>query len=286
MAFYSPTREDLYFPARRGNFFPAGLPDSEAALCAEMARLAYVRDDHSFAFDREQIGGVLRGIGFNECQFFESQTSPRGGDTHCFVTRRATADPAQAVVIVSFRGTDDDDPTDLWDDADFPLTAWPARGRVHRGFARALRDVQDDLVAALQIGAPRLLFTGHSQGAALATLLASLHAPHVLYTIGSPRVGDADFADALKTIHARRFVDCCDVIPSLPPAFLGFEHVGEASYIDRHRQLLSDASQELQEEDRLQARVEYLGTHAWRTGNVALRDLADHSPINYVTAIP
>jgi hypothetical protein len=25
--------------------------------------------------------------------------------------------------------------------------------------------------------------------------------------------------------------------------------------------------------------------YAWKTGNVALRDLADHAPINYITAI-
>jgi hypothetical protein len=31
--------------------------------------------------------------------------------------------------------------------------------------------------------------------------------------------------------------------------------------------------------------VEYLLKYAWKSGNVGVRDLADHAPINYVTAI-
>ena len=132
----------------------------------------------------------------------------------------------------------------------------------------------------------RVLFTGHSFGGALATLLASIHPPTVLYTFGSPRVGDTDFVAALNAIDSHRFVDCCDLVTFLPPAIFGYVHLGPALYIDRHRQLLVDPSSAAREEDRLQARLEYLVEYAWRTGNVAIRDLADHSPINYVTAVP
>jgi len=286
MAFYSATRDDVFFPARRGQFFAVGQSDSEAALCAEMSRLAYCRQDQGVAFDRERIADVLRTIGFEDCQFFEIQPSVRHAGTHAFLARRTSADPAGNLAVLSFRGTDDDDITDLGADADFLLTSWERGGKVHSGFAGALLDVQDDLLAALETVTCRLLFTGHSFGAALATLLASLRAPTVLYTIGSPRVGDADFVEVLKTIDCHRFVDCCDFATSLPPELLGYVHLGEAHYIDRHRNLAPGPDGPSEEEDRHHARLEYLVEYAWRRGNVAVRDLADHAPINYVTAIP
>jgi hypothetical protein len=38
-------------------------------------------------------------------------------------------------------------------------------------------------------------------------------------------------------------------------------------------------------EDQWRARADYLLHYAWKSGNVGARDLADHAPINYVTAI-
>ena len=104
-----------------------------------MTRLAYCRRDDGFGFDRAQITEVLQRIGFDECRFFESPGAPRNGGTHVFLTRRAGADPARELTIVSFRGTDDDDPTDLGDDLDVLLERWPQGGKVHAGFARGLR---------------------------------------------------------------------------------------------------------------------------------------------------
>ena len=40
---YSAEPDDLFYPCKRGEFFPAGRPELEAALCAEMARLAYCK---------------------------------------------------------------------------------------------------------------------------------------------------------------------------------------------------------------------------------------------------
>ena len=284
--FYSAARDDLYFPSRRGHFFPAGRSNSEAALCAEMARLAYCRQEPDFAFDRDQITAAVRSIGFDDCLFFEGQDPPRGEGIHAFLARHADADAAKALAVVSFRGTDAADPTDLGDNADLLFTPWAGGGKVHAGFARALGDVQENLLAALRPVAGRVLFTGHSLGAALATLLAGVWTPAALYTIGSPRVGDADFVKTLKAIESHRFVDCCDIVTTLPPALFGYEHLGEAHYIDRNRQIPPDPGSLFQNEDRLRARAEYLVEYAWRSGNVAVRDLADHSPINYVTAIP
>jgi hypothetical protein len=37
--------------------------------------------------------------------------------------------------------------------------------------------------------------------------------------------------------------------------------------------------------DRLRARADYLLQYAWKSGNVGIRDLADHAPIKYLSAI-
>ena len=130
----------------------------------------------------------------------------------------------------------------------------------------------------------RVLFTGHSSGAALATLAAALHPPTRLLTFGSPRVGDALFAtEAGPRIAASRYVDCCDVVCRLPPK--PYHHLGRLHYIDRWGDLHEEPEPSFVHRDHARARLEYLRDLAWRSGNAAARDLADHAPINYVAAL-
>jgi hypothetical protein len=86
-------------------------------------------------------------------------------------------------------------------------------------------------------------------------------------------------------VEISRYVDCCDIVTQLPPEMAGFGHCGQLRYIDRMGNISNDASQEFVREDRLRARVEYTFEHSWRVGSVAVRDLADHAPINYVFAV-
>ena len=119
----------------------------------------------------------------------------------------------------------------------------------------------------------------------MATLLASLKTPTALYTIGSPRVGDAAFVASLGGVTNYRYVDCCDVVTELPPAILGYALLGNTLYVDHHRKVINAPTEDVVSKDRLIARAEYLVKYAWKPGNVGVRDLADHAPINYVTAI-
>ena len=176
---YSVLKEDLFFPCRRAQFFPGGPLDSEAVLCAEMSRLAYCRAEPSFDFDQTRVRSEVARAGFTVCAFVESQ------GTHGFVASRHD----NQLAIVAFRGTDKDDYRDLAADANALLVPWNGAGRVHRGFRDALAEVRESAVQALQSIACRTLYTGHSLGAALATLLASLHNPAALYTFGSPLAG-------------------------------------------------------------------------------------------------
>jgi hypothetical protein len=80
-------------------------------------------------------------------------------------------------------------------------------------------------------------------------------------------------------------VDCSDLVTRIPPATLGYAHTGVLHYIDRegrHRAGIDDAAIDA---DWRRAEIEYLATHAFRKGTVAIRDLADHAPINYVSGV-
>ena len=82
---YSASKEDLISPYKGPGFFPAGIPKTEGALCAEMARLAYCRGSSGFAFDRDKVANILSRVGFTKCQFFESVGHLNGGGAHCFL---------------------------------------------------------------------------------------------------------------------------------------------------------------------------------------------------------
>jgi hypothetical protein len=285
---YSPRKLDLFFPARRGEFFSSDLPDTEAGLCAEMARLAYCRQEPYFFSAEDQVSQILKHIGFT-CQFFESKGTPNGMGTHCLLAVHDDSDPVKKLAVVAFRGTDSDDPTDLLDDGDLVQTKWRTGGLVHSGFADALADVENSLLQAIELTSCRLLITGHSLGAALGTLLASLRRPDHLYTFGSPRVGNDEFVAALSGVECSRFVNCCDMVTRVPPATLpldiNYEDFGTLNYVDRNRQITLNPPEAFMREDRLKASEEYLINYGWKTGNVAVRELADHAPINYVAAI-
>lgn len=278
---YSAEQGDLYYPCKRAVFFASGVPNSEAGLCAELARLAYCQHDANLAFDRDRIRKVLGTAGFTGCLFFEGDGQCEGRGTHCFLAVHA----ARQLTVVAFRGTDKDDPTDLCDDIDVRLVPWGKGARVHSGFADALAEVLTDLEPAVQ-GAPnRLVFTGHSLGAAMATLLASLRKPDALYTFGSPMVGDAAFVAMLGDVEHHRYVDCCDVVTRVPPAQLGYQHHATPIYIDRHGEISVNPQEDVIAKDRMAAACDYVTKYSWRIGDVAVRELADHAPINYVSAL-
>jgi hypothetical protein len=280
---YSAEKDDLYFPAKHAVFFPNGRSRSDAALCVELARLAYCRLDIGFAFDRDRVRKVLGRIQFTDCKFFETAAEPNGGGSHAFLA----LDGDNKLAVLSFRGTDKDDPTDLADDLNALPQPWQAGGSVHCGFAKALQDVWPGVVAALpEFKEYRLLFTGHSLGAAMATLAATLQ-PAVLYTIGSPRVGDQAFADLLQGLDNHRYVDCCDLVTRVPPEVLGYAHIpGKVYYIDFNRNVRQiDLNDPYIDRDRTLAEEDYVKNYSWRIGDVALRALADHAPINYVLPV-
>jgi hypothetical protein len=278
---YTAKEEDLLNPGVREGFFPPGATQSEAILCAGMARLAYCRKDPEFGFNEDRIRDNLRGIGFSAHKFLESQDTQQGKGAHCLIALRR--DPDAKLAVVAFRGTDSKDVSNLLYDADLELEPWAGKGRVHNGFATALGQVQQELMAALDsLQSCRIIYTGHSLGAAMATLLAGLKKPDALFTFGSPRAGDAEFVASLQGVTNFRFQDCCDVVTRIPPKEFGYQHFGEPHYIDRKRGVRSNPDEKFISRDHLWARWHFLLRCAWRPGNVRVRELADHAPMNYV----
>ncbi len=261
---FDASRKSLFDPGSADDIFSLGPYPSEAALCAEMARAAYVRS-------KRAAKHCLERVGFKLLKFVDNASDQ--GFT--------AAD--DSTIVVAFRGTDGDDPNDIGTDINFLPRRWDRGGRVHRGFANALNDVWFELAASLPGDGRRVLYSGHSLGAAMATLAASNRAPDMLYTFGSPMVGNGAFGDTLKGVPHARFQNCTDIVARIPEGLPGFEHTGTLHYLDRLGKLQPRAGARLVRSDQRIASVKYFAQWSWRSGSVPLRELADHAPINYVS---
>ncbi|MGH7788324.1 MAG: lipase family protein [Candidatus Binatia bacterium] len=166
-----------------------------------------------------------------------------GSDTDAELPIAFVATAGQTIYVV-FRGTQTI--TEWIDDAEFGQVAYDyvnGGGRSEAGFTAIYETVHEAIVETVEAliaqgGYTTLYVTGHSLGAALATLAApELEARTTLqpqlYNFASPRVGNLVFApryNALVPI-SWRVVNTNDVAPTLPPTSV-------LLYRDGHYQLL------------------------------------------------
>lgn len=249
---------------------------------AEASLLVYVRDQ-SFVAEN------LKAAGLAHCHFFENS------GTQSFVAHN------ENFAIICFRGTEVNKIEDILTDLNLPLTAHDGRGLVHTGFKKALDLVWNSAVSdnhnmlkhlniiCSENPGLTLWFAGHSLGAALATLAAE-RAPkaHGLYTFGSPRVGNHDFADDYTTA-TYRFVNNNDIVTMLPPA-ISYRHIGQLKYIDNAGHIHDNPNCWLQMKSRITGHVGHLGDlfNSWSQGEldaIPSDYLNDHAPIYYVVRI-
>ena len=153
-------------------------------------------------------------------------------------------------VVVSFRGSMDlsNWMSDLSIRLVYPYSSSSSIG-VHRGFFEEYHLMLPFLAASLLsassfTGSTRVLSVGHSAGGAVATLLsyelkAGLLAQTVpglellgLYTFGSPRVGNRDFANDCRKVGVphMRVTHHRDVFPHLPEKVFGYQHTSTEVY--------------------------------------------------------
>ncbi len=260
-ALFKPDREREYFLNAAEHPFrleASGFDACNAWWLAELSMLCYVREE-------ELVGEILGNAGISEVKILEREGAL------CIV----------ADDMVAFRGT-----TDLRDvlrDIDAWLTP-EGSARVHRGFKKTLDPLWEAL--STHIGDRPAWFTGHSMGAALATLAGNRHAnTRAVYTFGSPRVGDSAYASNTK-VPVYRVVNNNDFVTRMPPP-ASFRHIGTLHYLD--------SAGEMREEpglaDRLWSQVAGHGSRLvenirrWLAGEfdaIPYDSLVDHSPQHYV----
>ena len=111
---------------------------------------------------------------------------------------------------------------------------------VHNGFHKLFLSISEQIFKTIDAYKPkRIIVTGHSLGAAIATLTTNeLHRryPHIqLKGVGfaSPRVGDHGFAKLFKSIDWTNIINIEDIVTQLPRAVINasngieiYQHVG------------------------------------------------------------
>lgn len=146
------------------------------------------------------------------------------------------------------------------------------KGKVHKGIHRATMRRYDEIMTVLKGMQKQKLrpiyLTGHSLGGGMAIIAAARMnheniAPDAVYTFGSPKIGDPQFA-LEYALHPKlhqntfRIVNYCDVVPKIPHTG-NFVHVSE----DQERLFAPDGkmmvgfSYELSNQDTLNALQEY-----------------------------
>ena len=192
--------------------------------------------------------------------------------------------------VVVFRGTEYSTLIDLQND----LNALQKRGyggRVHQGFAEAFESAEDtvkDLLARFRDNGQNLFFTGHSLGAALATLAAwefRRRNPTGLVSFGSPRVGDPDFA-ANYPITTKRWVNNRDVVAQVPFEWslgLRYKHVANPVLMKRNGDIETTRTVWSGVKDLFQDAV--AAASAAKIEMFEVQGLEDHKIDNYIAKI-
>ena len=188
----------------------AAYSDRTAWLMAKMSKLAYL----PFEIDDSELKIALAEADFVVVKCFNND------GTQAFLARRES----DKMAILSFRGTQVEGFTlETFFDAFADLYATMHIGdnniKTHKGFLLAFQKIQTEVVQQVQVLPDYSLYiTGHSLGGALALIAMSeivLDNLGACYTFGSPKVGNEEFDDKIKS-PIYRVINSYDVVPFLP----------------------------------------------------------------------
>jgi triacylglycerol lipase len=195
----------------------------KSLLFAELSELSYL--------SRTEAGRLCYKIGLPEIRFYDREGAQAyifGNDTD---------------VVVTCRGTEPNDWNDIRADLSLGKVMAETVGKVHRGFKTEVDDLWPRLEQALVNNTRTAWFTGHSLGAAMATICAGRCKisqirtdPRAVFTYGSPRVGNRRYVQYLN-IELYRWVHNNDVVTRVPPTWLGYSHKGQEVYLNAYGQI-------------------------------------------------
>ena len=157
--------------------------------------------------------------------FLDDRGSVVDTDTQAFATH------SDEVILIAVRGTSEVVSDGLRDIDAFQVPFEEGEGSVHRGFYEAAKQANDFASKYLDkfYAGQKLLICGHSLGGAIALILSEMlrRKPErydiLLYTYGSPRAGDAAFANAAESLVHHRMVNHNDPVPSVPAPWMKFK---------------------------------------------------------------
>ena len=204
------------------------------------SKMASVKAKDLSIWERSLIAAKLSAIAYMNPKPAETAAKKLGFASAKLISR----DGAEVLVAkdrndlwFAFRGTEPSKINDVMADLNVIKQAAVAGGKVHGGFQKEVNDLWMDVLAEIEhndgLKNPKSVWmTGHSLGAAMATIASTRYSPAELHTFGSPRVGGPKFVRHIKCPHYR-FMNNNDIVCRIPPAWLGFRHHGEMIYFNR-----------------------------------------------------
>ncbi len=199
-----------------------------AKLTVNLARLAYAEPA---VIDQE-----LASLGLHNVAHFDEPS------TQAFIAKDGMS------VYLSFKGSQE--AADWLTNAKFLPTTSELGVKVHSGFVDALDEVWAEIESRVVAAGLPVTVTGHSLGAALASLAAIRLAKKdqqiaAVYTYGQPRTGHSSFRKLYESAlgsKTYRFVNHIDLVTRVPLLLQGYRHVGRRMYFDGSEAFHADAS--------------------------------------------
>jgi len=185
-------------------------------LIAKLAANAYL--------DGKDAKPIMKELGFTGHKFWDID----GAQCHAVWNKK--------MYVLCFRGTEPTEISDVLADLNAIPRGAMTHGWVHSGFRGELDKLWDKVSEhQKKHEGKEFHITGHSLGAAMATLATSRFEEFTkvtqLTTFGSPRVGTRKFVKNISTPHYR-FVNNNDIVTKVPLWIMGYKHHGILQYIN------------------------------------------------------
>ena len=231
------------------------------------------------------IFAELSRISYCEPDVVEKLAYEAGLDQCVFIAR----DGAEAYVLgnrfdcmIVCRGTE----PNQWNDIKADANAWTVAtevGRVHSGFHQEVNELWPLLEQQIKENQRPMWFAGHSLGGAMAAVCAVRcklspipSNPKAIFSYGAPRVGNRPYTRVLTVKHYR-WVNNNDIVARVPPRWLGYRHMGQEIYLNRHGKI-SNLRAWFRVSDRFRGLLASL--RVWK-----LDYFSDHSMLEYISHI-